>query len=223
MEYTHYTIELAAFIVGVWLCFRRYTAKMPSPMVLIVLSILLGIISDGIKWFLAEAHQNTWNVHQIYYLIHTVIILFFFQFVIAGKRPESAGANLIFLNCAIVLAWMVVNFGLGQPFGTFATTIVAVLGGITAVVGVWAFSSIVRHTNPDIRFRQPEIWAVIGLVIYHTATPTLFFVVPHFSTVEAKSSLTLVWGILQGTTSVFKHSCFIYAFWLCRNNIPSQL
>lgn len=221
MEYVHYTFEFVALVMGLLLAADCFRHKKTTSVLLIVAVVVLGSITDLVCWFLIEGKHQTWNVQVVYSLLELVIVLLFFQFVIAGKRPHSAGSNLIFLNVVLIAVWFILNFGIGQPFGQYANAIAGSFGGTLVIVGYWAFHALQQNTSIRNRRSQPEFWVVVGLIIYHIATAVLFASIPFFQQ-ESWEQVTIVWGILQGTTSVFKHSCFIYAFMLCRNNLHSK-
>lgn len=225
MKYAHYIVETAAFLAGLFVLVSLLKSNVRTRKSIALVSVFmviltLGVVTDSVCWYLAEHKINNWWVFHLYTLAETVVLLLFLQYVIAGNKSNSKGAYLLFLNIGLVLAWITLNL-VGEKFGHYATQIAAAYGFVLAVVGMMAFASL-RLAVPRSRFFQtPETWFLAGIIIYHSATFFLFLSVPMFTTPEAQQKLLIVWGSLQATTSVLKHSSYIYGFMLCRKTLLS--
>lgn len=220
MQYVHYSFEIAALSVGLWVTFLHSQARKVVPMYIIVVVVCAGFLNDTVSKVIGSEGQNNWHLNVIYKLFETVFLLLFLQYVITKNKPTSKGGYLLFLNVGVVLVWVTLNI-VGEKFGQYATQIAAVFGGILGVVGMMAFANLRLAVLRSQFFKTPETWFIFGIIIYHTATCFLFASVPMFTTPEAQQKLLILWGGLQATTSVIKHSSYIYGFYLCRKTLPS--
>lgn len=225
MKYAHYIVELAALVTGLYVVISllkggAHPRKSVVMVLVFVVVLFVGVATDAVMWYLAEQKINNWRIFQVYILIETVILLLFLQYIIAGNKPNSKGAYLLFLNLGLVLAWITLNV-VGEHFGQYASQIAAAFGAVLTGVGMMAFANL-RLAVPRSRFfSTPETWFIFGIIVYHTATFFLFASVQMFTTPEAQRHLLIVWGALQATTSVVKHSSYIYGFLLCRKTLTS--
>jgi hypothetical protein len=217
MRYLHNFIEPITLCVGLWVSFLLLQRRKTSPMLVIVVVVFLGVISDTVSWILANSDKNNWFAWQTYTLCETVLLILFMQRIMANNARRGKEKYLTWSSLGVILVWSTVNI-MSDYFGQYAPQLGGAMGGILVFVSVWTLATLVLNTSSSLLFTLPETWFIIGIMIYHTATAMLFASVPLFPK-ETWGILRIVYSILQGTGSVVKHSCYIYGFLLCRKKL----